>query len=216
VWGKCDGIVLSAPPHSHRFGRAVVVARPPVSNFTLSLVGPAQGLAAWLRGGCTTAMEEGPNQPGPVLASILRGGAFGKPLALTSPATRALSSNAVARPGGGGTVSWSPYVLPPANTTSSIRVAANGTLGPVLSGPQIPSGLVPATIDGAGDQILASAYWSAFPGLQGGVVVRPVGGGADQPAPSPYGGLADAPTGRAFALAWNTNPSTFALSIWRP
>ena len=186
-------------------------------SFSLSLAGAGRGLAAFVHGRCATAPEE-LSVSGPVLADALHAGVFGAPLALTGQAKRALQANAVALPGGGGTVSWASSIQSASGTTFTVAIGSSGAPGPVLSGMQIAGGLVPATIDGAGDQLLSSANWQGFPpGLQGGLLVRPAGGGADQPAPSAYGYVAAAaPLGRAFALAWNTSPSTLGLSVWRP
>jgi len=219
ISGPCDGIVFTAPSHRHHFEGPVVVAPPPAAGFTLSLSGAGIGLAAWVHGVCTTT-PSGTNMTGPLLASVLRTGAFGKPQALTSTQIQAGRSKAVAFPAGGGTVSWDAYVASSeslAFTTFSVQVDADGALGPLQSGQQIPGGLVPIAIDGGGDEVLAPDA-----SAQGRVVVRPVSGGPNQPAPSPYGGVlaTAAPTGRAVALAWSTKlpggGSALELSVWRP
>jgi hypothetical protein len=230
VWGSCDGIVLAAPPHSHRFGRPVVVAPAPVLGFTLSLAGAGHGLAGWEHGICTTDQATG-DTPGPVFASVLRAGAFGKPLALGANAQIG-GGNAVALPSGAGTVSGSLVqgevfggVFRLTQTAFSVPIGADGIPGPIE---QDPGALFPVAATGGGDQVLAGAT-SGGQGVQGPLVqgvmgdltIRPAGGGADQPAPSPYGLLATAtPLGRAVALAWNTSPTgsgpVLALSVWQP
>lgn len=220
VWGTCDGVVFSAPPHRHQFDRPVTVAPPPVASFTLSLARAGNGLAAWIHGSCTQP-GGARDTTGPVLASVLRHGAFGKPLALTSADTRGVGSNAVAALTGGGEVTWTS----PASSTNpmfSVQVDGAGALGPLQSGQELPGGLVSVAVDGGGDEILAAGYSQEERFALGHVVVRPVSGGPDQPAVSPYGGaLATAtPIGRAAALAWTTKlrggGSALELSVWRP
>ncbi len=220
VSGICDGIVFSAPPHRHQFERPVTVAPPPAASFTLSLAGAGNGLAAWIRGSC--ARPGGARgTTGPVLASVRRNGGFGKPLTLTSADARAVGSHAVAAPAGGGTVTWTSFAASSANPIFSVEVDAAGALGPLQSGHELPGDLVPVAVDGGGDEILAAGYSQEERFALGDVVVRPVSGGSDETAPSPYGGaLATAtPIGRAAALAWTTKlrgGGALELSVWRP
>lgn len=219
ISGPCDGIVFTAQSHRHRFEGPIVVAPPPAAGFTLSLAGAGIGVAAWVRGICTT-IPSGANMTGPLLAGVLHAGTFGKPQALTSTPVQADRIKAVAVPAGGGTVSWDAYVVSSGSqtfTTFSVQLDAGGAPGPLQSGQQILGGLVPVATDGGGDEVLepdASA--------QGRAVVRPVSGGPSQLAPSPYGGVlaTAAPIGRAVALAWSTKlpggGSALELSVWRP
>ncbi len=80
--GYCNGFVLISRPHTRRFERTVVITRKPVHDFALSLSGAAHGLAAWTDEPCSFDAE-GPGPPlGPVFASVLSAGTFGKPLEL--------------------------------------------------------------------------------------------------------------------------------------
>jgi hypothetical protein len=233
VWGNCDGVVLSTSPPSHRFGSPVAVAPAPVLGFTVSLAGPGQGLAGWVHGVCTTDEAAG-DTPGPVLARILRGGTFGPLLALSSADTSAGGVDVVALPDGSGSVGWgltqgqigAGGLFRLFQTTYTAPIA-DGVVGPVQ---QVLGGLTPVAATGGGDQVLAGSHPAGTQEVQGalvqgaltgGVVMRPAGGGADQPAPSPYGMLATAtPLGRAAALEWNTSPTgggpILALAVWRP
>ncbi len=227
--GYCNGLLLIAPAHTDRFGSTVVLTAKPVLDFTLSLAGTGRGLAAWVRGECSFDAAAG-NTPGPVFASVLSAGKFGKPLELTPAAAAAVYSNAVAVPGGG-TVTWA---IPAGYSASgsgtfSVQIGADGLPGATR---QITGGPTALTADGGGDEVFVwPSIWSPGIGLPGiglpGVglpdppFVRPAGGGPDQPAPSRYGQVAvAAPVGRAAALAWNASPtgsgSTMALSVWRP
>lgn len=230
VWGNCDGIVVTAPVHSHRFGSPRVVAPAPVLGFALSLDGAGQGLAGWENGVCTTDQATG-NTPGPVFASVLQAGVFGQPLAV-SAATQTVSSNAVAVPNGVDTVSWTltqgevsggMFLL--TETAFTVPIGTGGTPGPIQ---QDPGALFPVAATGSGDQVLAGATTGVqgvqgplLRGVIGEVTIRPAGGAANQPAPSRYGLLATAtPVGRAVALLWNSNPTgsgpVLELSVWRP
>jgi hypothetical protein len=52
VAGICDGVVLRARAHSHRF--SVILNRGPVLGLNLSLAGAGLGLASWIGGACTS------------------------------------------------------------------------------------------------------------------------------------------------------------------
>jgi hypothetical protein len=208
VAGECDAVVLRARRNRLRF--TTILDHGPALGFNLSLAGPGLGLASLVRGRCTSDISAG-NTPGPVFAVVLRGGRFGPEIALPSN-DKAGATHAVALASGGGIVSWS-ALLP----AFSVTVDADGAVG----APQpSPLGIVPFTRDGGGDQVLAG-QGSSGQLVQFGVLVRPVGGGPDQPAPVSYGSLAvSTPLGRAIALAWNTSPTgaggNLALSVWRP
>jgi hypothetical protein len=163
------------------------------------------------------------NTPGRIFASVLRRARFGKLLALGNAGDQAVNRGAVALRGGGGTVSWGSATN--LGAAFSAEIGADGTVGP----PQLSSlGIVPFAADGGGDQVLAGpgsvvgeGAWSGGSFVQFGVLMRPAGGGADQPAPSSSGQLAvSAPLGRRVALVWNTSPmgvgDRMALSLWRP
>lgn len=234
VWGSCDGIVVSAPASSHRFRRPVTVAPAPVLSFGVSVSAAGRGLAGWVHGACTTDAAAG-DTPGPVFASVLSGGRFGAPLALSGAGTEAPVSSAVTAPAGGGTVSWPALVREPgpggvystSQLDHSVQIGPNGALGTATA---LIGGLVPVAVDRAGDQVLAAPRRSDEDTVQGplvdwkipvGAAVLPAGGGPAQPAPSPNGLLATAtPLGRAIALAWSPSPTgagpTMDLSVWRP
>lgn len=213
--GYCNGFVMTAPAHSHRFGRTVVLTPRQVLGFTLSLAGAGHGLAAWIAGECSFDAAAG-NTPGPVFASVLSAGTFGKPLRLTPAVAQAYSSNSVAVPGGG-TVTWgATYYNPFLTGIFSVQIGADGLPGATQ---QITSGSAAVTADGGGDEVFTPSPPAPHP-----VFIRPAGGGADQPAPkspgSPGGVAVAAPVGRAVAAVWNTSPTgggpTMALSVWRP
>ncbi len=220
LYGYCNGLVMIAPARSHRFTRTVVLTPGPVLAFSLSVSGSGQGLSSWVAGDCSFDAAAG-NTPGPVFASVLRAGTFGKPLALSPSGSQSSYSDAVAVPGGG-TVSWN--AGGPNGGTFSAQFGADGLPG---AAQQIPNGLIPLAADGNGDEVFAApnplpafgtltAWPSSTP-----VFVRPAGDGADQPAPASYGQIAAAgPVGSAVALAWNTSPAgsspVMALSVWRP
>jgi hypothetical protein len=189
----------------------------PVLAFTLSLAGPGQGLAAWVAGECSFDAAAG-NTPGPVFASVLSAGTFGKPLELTPASAEAFYGNAVAVPGGG-TLTWATN-SPHGSGTFSLQIGADGLPGATQ---QITGGPIALTADGGGDEVFAWPPNIGLPSLPNPapVFVRPAGGGADQPAPARYAQVAvAAPVGRAAALAWNTSPTgsgpIMALSVWRP
>lgn len=205
----CSADVPIAPARSHRFGRSVVVTRGPVSEFTLSLAGPGQGLAAWVVGACSLD-EAVPNATGPVLVSALRSGRFAAPLALTPAATDASYSNAVAVPGGG-TVSWFTNAGPGGFAAFSAPIGAGGRPGPTQP---VNGAIVALSADGGGDVVFARPPGSGPSATA--VFVRPAGGGPDQAAPAPSGDIAvAAPVGRAAALVW-AGSRTLELSVWRP
>ena len=220
----CYGLVMSAPPGRYRFGPPLLVAPGQAPHqalqFSLSLSDAGAGLASWVNGTCTNDPAAG-STPGPVYASVLRAYHFGDPIALTAAEDQSYGSTAVASAAGGGIVSWSdntyriPFLGGFFDGVSSAPIDPAGILGPVQ---QVPSTIVPVLRDGGGDQILTP--YVAWPG-EGGVILRPVDGSADQPAPNGIGWLAaTSPIGRAAALAWNTNPAgngpTLAISVWRP
>jgi hypothetical protein len=232
ITGPCNGFVFTAPAHAHVFGRPILVApsgrslsRMPLAGlgFNLSLSGAGTGLASWVRGACSFDAAAG-NEPGPAFASVLRAGKFGKPLALSG--SGAYANAAVAVPGGGGIASWGGSVEGGiSEALFSAPISANSTVGPI----ELATGqLTPIAADGGGDQVLAKqalsppTIWLPWPGdqaIQGQtVVLRPAAGGADEPAPSPFGLLAtSAPHGRAAALVWaNSAVIGLTLSVWRP
>ena len=218
--GPCSGRVLIAPAGSQRFRRSVLIAPGPALDLSLSLDGAGQGLAAWIAGVCSTDPEATPNTPGPVFVSLLRGGKFAKPHALTPSTTEADGSRAAAAPGDG-TVSWDVRAANGVEEPFSAQIGAGGLPGATQQG---ANAVIPITSDGGGDVVLeggraANTYGPGAPGpgpLANVLFVRPAGGGPDQPAPSPFGEAAAAPFGRAAALAWYTGPTTLELSVWRP
>jgi hypothetical protein len=208
IAGECEAVVVRARPNRHRF--TTILDRGRALTFALSLAGPGIGLAAWVRGVCTSDMAAG-NVLGGATARTLRGGRFGRELELPST-NQARYTQVVASPGGGGIVSWSDL-----GTVRSTTVAADGTPGAAQLS---PLGIVPVTRDGGGDQVLAGPG-SELPFVQFGVLVQPVGGGALEHAPVSHGLLAvSQPVGRRVALAWNTSPTgaggNLALSVWQP
>ena len=208
VAGECDAVVLRSEPNRRRF--KTILDRGPALRFTLSLAGEGRGVAGWVQGRCTPDVAVG-NTPGPVFAGVLHDGRFGAAVRLPS-GDNATHADAVASPAGGGVVSWGE----PAGVFST-QIDSGGALGPTQRSPQ---GIVPFATDGGGDQLL-SGQGSHGSLVQSGVIVRPAGGGPDQPAPLSYGMLAASqPDGRRFALAWDTNPmgagGPLALSVWRP
>ncbi len=207
---SCSGRILIAQAHSHRFRRSVVLAAGPVLSLTLSLAGPGQGLAAWIAGSCSYDEAVG-STPGPVLMSVLHAGAFAKPQMLSSASTQALYSNVVAV-STGGTASWLAAGGPLGFTESTLQIAADGVPGPTQ---QANNEVIALTADGGGDVVLSGARGFGRPPNV--VLVRPVGGGADQPSPVGSGELAAAtPIGRAVALAAYAGPATLEVSVWRP
>ncbi|HMD56701.1 MAG TPA: hypothetical protein VKG82_04455 [Solirubrobacteraceae bacterium] len=217
LYGYCSGLVPIAPAHTHRFGRTVVLMPRQALAFDLSLTGSGRGLATWIAGECSFDAAAG-NTPGPVFASVLSAGAFGKPLELTPADTAAFYSNAVATPGGG-TVNWATYG-PHGSETFSLQIGTDGLSGATQ---QITGGLIALTADGGGDQVFGPVPVPSTPIalVASPVFVRPAGGGADQPGPGRPGQVAvAAPVGRAVVWAWNASPtgagSTMVLSVWRP
>lgn len=217
----CIGRILIAPAGSHTFSRSVLIAPGPVLDLSLSLDGAGQGLVAWIAGACSTDPEVAPSTPGPVFVSLLRGGTFAKPQALTPRSTQAISGSAIAVPGGG-TVSWDVVAANGVEEPFSAQIGANGLPGATQQG---ANAVIPIAADGGGDVVLeggraANTYGPGAPGpgpLAHMLFVRPAGGGPDQPAPSPrIGGVAAAPGGRAFALTLSASPTTLNLSVWRP
>jgi len=209
--GSCSGLVKIAPAHSYRFDHTVVLTNNEVYGFTLALEGSGRGLAAWMSGECDGHM------PGPVSASVLRGGKFGKPLALTPAATQADGANAVAAPGGG-TVTWRAAQVggPPVLWAFSVQIGANGV--PSVTQPIPLTAPIPLGADGGGDVVFGSITPGS--GSNSTPFVRPTRGGADQRAPSAGLFAVAAPVGRAVAVVWNASPTgagpIMQLSVWRP
>lgn len=228
--GECEAVVVSAPPHSHRFAHPAKLAQGPQLGVSFSVTGSGNGLASWAHGRCATDVMV-PDRRGPVFASVMRAGRFGPVQRLSAgPADGSgAGTHALWVPGSGGTVTWQGF---------SARLGVSGVLG--LAQPIIGDPLAPVAVDGGGDQFLTATsvipdntysrpvggypVWSGVvvPPAGGGpdqrapgVVVRPAGGRADQPAPLSDGLLAVAsPVGRAALMVTGDNPLT--LSVWRP
>lgn len=212
--GDCSGTVAIARVHSRRFSRTIVTGGA-VKSFALALSGARQGLAAWVAGACSYD-ETTPPRNGPVRISLLRGGTFTRPQALTANTTEAMRSSAAAVPSGG-IVSWDVRAANEAEEPFSARIGANGVPGSIQQGAKA---VIPIAADARGDLMLedgrsASSYGPGAPGPSP-PFVRPAGGGPDEPAPSRFGSLAAAPAGRGFAFAWLPNLTTLNLSVWRP
>jgi len=214
--GSCSGTVASAPPHSRRFS-PTIVTRGAARSFTLTLSAAGQGLAAWIAGPCAYG-ELTPPQPGPVFVSLLRGSELLPPLALsTAPAE---SAYAAATPAGA-TVCWEARAANGVEEPFSAQVSAGGLPGTTQQGAEA---IIPVTADGRGDLLLrggraANTYGPGAPApgpLADKLFVRPAGGGPDQPAPTPYGDAAAAPSGRTIALIWSPALTKLDVSIWRP
>jgi hypothetical protein len=210
AWAECDGVVRIARPH-RGFTRSLALTTGQALDFSVSVTRAGTGLAAWSAAPCSTdAAATG--QGGPAFASILGGGRFGPPVALTAATAHAFRTSALAAPGGGGTVTWQE-----GGGTFVTPVAATGVFGP--AGPAA-AGLAPFAADGGGDQVLAGrGSEDSLP--QFGVVVRRADGAPDEAAPRDHGTLAAAsPLGRAFALTWNTSPTGAggrqAIAVWLP
>jgi hypothetical protein len=209
VSGRCSGFVFRTRPGRRNFGRPITVAPGRALGFTLSLSGRAAGLAGWIDGVCTTSEGEG-DTLGPVFASLLRDGTFQPPVSLSAAATAAYGVTAVADPAGGGIVSWGEVQR---GTFSAIVVPA-GRLEETAR--LITDGVVPVAADAGGNQVFTRAFPSPPPALPAVLYVRPVAGGADEPAPSQSGEYATAaPTGSGVALAY-VSGRQLNLSVWRP
>jgi hypothetical protein len=219
---NCSATVLVARARSHHFTRDVLATSSAV-GFELSLSGAGRGIAAWVKGTCSTggaAIEYGP-----VFARVLRGGVFGPRLALTPAHAQDHAGNVVSLPTGG-SVTWASQA--PAGTQPTffngmvefgVRIDAHG----LAAAPQPITADQPLVADGGGDVLYTPDLL-----LTGGtpMFIRPAGGGADQPLPTPQNGsglvgVATAAFGRAAAVAWNPDyqhdpPSTLALSVWQP
>ena len=216
--GYCDGFVLIAPAHTHRFKHRIVVTRGRVLDFNLSLSGAHRGFASWIDGRCSFDAEAA-DTPGPVFGSTLNAGAFAEPLQLSTPSTTAGFDNVVMT-ATGGTVNWETVTaygtLSPDSATFSRQVDAEGAPGATQ---QTVSGPIALAADGGGD-VLHGPQTPCFSPCAAGTFVRPMGGGADQPAPAGPGSIAVAsPTGRAAAVVWQPTPLAAAaieLSVWRP
>jgi hypothetical protein len=210
--GRCTGFVLRTRPGGHRFGRAIMLGDVQALDFTLSVLGPGQGIASWIDGSCTFDVAAGPT-PGPVFARVLRDGAFQVPLSLSAAGAQAYNSTGAADPEGGGTVSWSQ--LPGGPLTADLGPA--GVVGPARP---VTGAAVPVAVTGGGDQVFTRTHWSGGPpGAPGAFFVRPAGGGADEHAPVPYGDYgyaASTPTGRRVVLVLASEPRRLSLSVWRP
>jgi hypothetical protein len=204
VAGLCDAVVLRARPGRTTF--RTIFDRGPALGAVLSLAGEGNGVVSWVHGICTPDIATG-NTPGPAFASVLRAGRFGPDVAL--PSTKQASGTyGVAAPGGGGVVSWQERFgifttqIDPAGALAPPRLALNG--------------IAPYAVDGGGDQVLVGPG-SVGQSAQFGVLVRPVAGGPDQPAPVSNGVFAvSKPFGRRVALAWSGGGDALALSVWRP
>ena len=209
ISGKCSGSVFRTRPDRRRFGRPIAVAPGGALDFTLALSGRGQGLAGWIDGACTTSEGAG-DTPGPVFASLLRDGTFQAPVSLSPAGTAAYRATAVADPIGGGIVSWGD---PQLGTFSAIVLRA-GRLEETAR--LITDGVVPVAADAGGNQVFTRAVPFPPPALPSVFYVRPVAGGADEPAPVQSGEYAVAvPTGSGVALAWATGRRV-NLSVWRP
>ncbi len=211
----CSGTVAIAPAHSRHFSRTIVT-RGAAKSFTLALSGAGQGLAAWIAGACSYD-ETTPPQNGAVLIRLLRDGAFTETRTLTSNATDAIRSSAVAV-SEGGIVSWDVTAANGVEEPFSAKIGADGVPGATQQG---ADAVIPITADAGGDAVLeggraANSYGPGAP-VATPPFVRPAGGGPDQPAPSPsFSSLTSAPAGRVFALAWPSSPTTLEYSVWRP
>jgi hypothetical protein len=207
VSGKCTGFVYRTRPGRRSFGRPIAVAPGRALDFTLALAGRGQGLAGWIDGVCTASEGEG-DAPGRVFASILRDGRFQAPLSLSAAGTAAYRAAAVADPNGG-VVSWGD---PQLGTFSAVVRRA----GLLESARQIIDGVVPVAADAAGNQVFTRAFPFPPPALPLVLFVRPVAGGADEPAPSQSAEYAvSAPTGNGVAIAYPSGRQ-LNLSVWRP
>ena len=204
---SCSGTVAIAAAHSQHFSRRVVTAGA-AQSFTLALSGAGQGLAAWVAGACSYSDAAGPGS-GPVLASVLHSGTFATPITLTPATTQSAWAGAVPTPGGA-VVTWLSYER--GNVVSfSVPVAANGVIGAPSEGETVT---VPLAADGGGDLLLEPE--TAVAGPASAIVVRPAGGGTDQPAPVSAGRAAAARDGRVIAIVWIADSTKLELSIWRP
>ena len=217
--GYCDGFVLIAPAHTHRFNHRIVAARGSVLDFNLALSGAHRGFASWIDGRCSFDAEAA-DTPGPVFGRALSAGSFAEPVQLSSSSTTAGLDNVVMT-ATGGTVNWETVTgfgsaSPTASATFSRQIDANGVPGATQ---QTVGGPIALAADGGGD-VLYGPGTVCFSSCPTGTFVRPVGGGVDQPAPAGPGPIAVAsPTGRAAVVVWQPNPlagTTLDLSVWRP
>jgi hypothetical protein len=199
---SCSGRVLLAVPGSHSFRRVVTVARGAVRDLVLGLSGPGEGLASWIPTACSVDDASGPF-PGPVLASVLRGGTFATPLAVTAAGVGALDSVGVAVPGGG-------IVSAFATAANGFPTTANVSLG---TAPPLPAGAAVVAADGGGDIVFESPIGQLSPAA---VAVIPAGGAPAQTAPLRLGVTAVAPFGRTVARACQEGKGPLRLSVWRP
>lgn len=218
---NCYGTVLIARAHAHRF-RSHVVTTSSVVGFRLSLSGSGRGLAAWVNGQCSFGGAA--KTYGPVFASVLHGGAFSTPLALTSASAQDYPGNVVAM-NGGGTVTWSsraPAGTQPTLTSGFVgfvvQIGTDGRPGatqPLTSDP-------PFAADAGGD-IVFTPFTPALLVRATAMFIRPARGGAPQTAPSParpaeFNLSVASPIGRTVALTWTVSPGQrhWELSVWRP
>ncbi len=212
--GYCNGFVLVAPARTHGFNRRLVLKPGGVLDFTLSLSGAHRGFASWIDGQCSFDAEAA-DTPGPVAGSTLNAGIFTEPVQLLSSSSTAAVLDNVVMTATGGTVNW---VTAPgtASATFSRQLDAKGV---PMAAPQTASGSIALAADGGGD-VLYGPGTACFSSCATGTFVRPVGGGADQPASAGLGPIAVvSATGRAAAVAWQTNPlagGPIDLSVWRP
>ncbi|MBI5106873.1 MAG: hypothetical protein HZB46_18150 [Solirubrobacterales bacterium] len=213
VSSPCDSVVLRTRPGGRRFTTRTTLGPRQVLGFSLSVSRAGRGLASWVAGRCTADVMAG-DTPGPVVARALAGGRFGAPQQLSTSAT-AYATAAVALPDGSGSVSWAERNDDRGDVLRS-AVGADG----VASAPQpVADALVPVTATRAGDQVLALAFANppVVPGPT--LLVRPAGGGPDQPAPHAPSLLVASSDGRAVAATWSTGVpvgSRMAVSVWRP
>lgn len=213
---RCSGAVAIAPAHTRRFSRTIVTGGA-AKSFALALSGPGQGLATWVAGACSFS-ETTPSQPGAVLVRLLKAGRFAGPFTLTT--AQAESAQAVATPAGA-TVSWDTRATNNVEEPFSAQLDPNGLPGAVQQG---TDAVIPIAADGRGDVLLrggraANTYGLGAPApgpLADKLFVRPVGGGADQPAPGPLGEAAANPHGRTIALLSAPEMTKLTLSIWHP
>jgi hypothetical protein len=200
LYSSCSGRVLIAMPGSHSFGKTVTLSPGQVSDLSLSTSGAGEGLASWVTGAC----GDPGNAPGSVLASSIKGGVFGAPVALTTPSELAHNSRSAAVPGGG-IASWE--VIGSAHWT--VRTA--GSPGALAA---IPPESVPIVADGGGDVLFSPM--ELFPVPTPPQFVLPRKGAPIQLSPSTGGQLAAAPFARLGAAAWYANQRSLMLTVWRP
>lgn len=204
LFSPCSGRVLVASPGGLSFDRVVTLSRGPVSDLSLSVSGPGEGLASWVGGACSTDQAVG-DAPGPLYASLLKRGVFAKASILTPGGVTAFFARGVAVRGGG-LVSWrtlgSDLVAVP-------HLAFVGEPGPFAT---VPAGSEPVAADGGGDVLLSSAsIWPTEPPVE---TLLPRAGAPPEAAAAGTGVLAVAPFARVAADAWFAS-GRLELSVWR-